>query len=341
MALTDTQRLARRDYLGATDMAALLGVNPRGWSQPLDVFAEKRPDIWPQQPRTQSEMMGLGHLLEEPVAQVFTATTGLRVRRLPGGGSAQGAVAVRRLDRPWEGANPDRMVLGGGPLDCKVTMRHQDEWPDSDGVSGTPAVPARYAAQVQWQMHVTARDHGYLAVLLGFGRFRWYRLQRDGQLIDTMRDIAELFWHENVVPGVPPDPDGSDGYESLLRNRYPTAPERELVATPYQAKVLRDRRAALDRADAAKVDVAVADQILMAAMADRADSIVAPDARVTWRQNKPSRSVDWEAVAWDAAWNGEAVDYTAEALSSLASDHTTTKAGARPFRVTYSDSDEE
>lgn len=347
MALTAEQQALRRTYLGGTDVAALAGLNPPGWAQPIDVFADKRPDVIAPRERPAGAMQNLGNLLEDAVAQVFSAASGQPVRVLPGARTPAGARPTRHPRYRHHGGNLDRMtqVADGRwvPLECKTSQRHQDEWGPTDATGTAVVAPARYLVQLQWYLHVAGRQEGYLAVLLGFGRFEWYRVPRDQALIDGLVELAEGFWREHVLPGVPPPPDGSDTYDSVLRRRYRASDGTEAVATPYQQGLILQYRAARDQADAASQALALAQQQLMASMGTT-ERLIAPGAVITWRSTRPRTSVDWEAVAWDG-WYSQAAEYAtgddeqvvmaAEAVAAAVDDHTTTSDGTRPFSAKF------
>lgn len=359
MSLSAEQLAERQHYLGGTDAAALAGVNPPRWAQPIDVYLEKR-GLAPE--RSSSGMMGLGTLLEPVVAQLFTEATGLRLRR-PG-------KPVRSKRWPWMGGHLDRWAEDGLPFEAKWSMSSA-EWGPGLGVgtleapviipapgdeSYQPRVPLRYAVQVQHYLAVTERPTAYLAVLLGWSDFRWYAIHRDEKMIGTLVQLEERFWHDNVLAGVPPEPDGSESYGRRIRQLYAADDGTEAVATPEQQAMLeqlRQARAAL--AAAAKAE-AEAEQRLQNSMEGTA-VLVAPGARVTWKRNRDTTKVDWQAYTTELLKNEQ---FLITGQRALPADWPTTKKGAterlrelavragcatiepgaRPFLVKF-DSDEE
>lgn len=360
MALSTEQLAERRHYLGGTDAAALAGVNPPGWAQPIDVYLEKV-GLAPE--RRRSGMMSMGHLLEPVVASLFTEATGLRLRR-PG-------KPVRSRRYPWMGGHLDRWAEDGLPFEAKWTQGSRQEWGEGLGVgtpeapvlipapgdpSYAPRVPLRYAVQVQHYLAVTERPTAYLAVLLGYGDFRWYAIHRDEQLIGTLVQLEERFWHDNVLAGVPPEPDGSESYGRRIRQLYAADDGSEVVATPEQQGMLEDLRVARQvLAEAAKAEAEAA-QRLQLSMGDHA-RMVAPGATVSWKRSADAVKVDWPAYATALLMNEQYLISGQRALPSgwpttkkgaterlrelaMAAGCATTEPGTRPFRVEF-DSDEE
>lgn len=357
MALTTEELLARQAYIGGTDAAALAGVNPASWAQPIDVYLEKR-GLAPERPR--STAMSMGHLMEPVVAQLFTEATGLRLRRP--------ARPVRSRQYPWAGGHLDRWAEGGLPFEAKWAMR-SDEWGPGLGVGTVeapviipapgdeeyqPIVPARYAVQVQHYLAVTGAPTGYLAALLGYGDFRWYAIHRNEALIGYLMNLEERFWHDHVLAGVPPEPDGSEAYGRHLRRLYDTSDEGELVATPELQNVLQQLRDVRDQVAGRLAAEAKLEQQIQAAMG-AAGRLVAPGATVTWRSTAPRLKVEWEAlatrllmesvagviathgdVAWPTTKKGQA-EYVRQVARAYDLAHE--EPGTRPFRVAF-DSDE-
>lgn len=350
--LTPEQLLEHREFIGGTGAAALAGVNPPNWSQPIDVYLEMTGQAPPRKPST---MMSMGHLMEPLVAALFTEATGIGLRRH--------TRAVRSRRYPWAGGHLDRFAADGSVFEAKWGMRadewgpswRRDErpgdeadvlWPPDEGTRA----PLRYVVQVQHYLAVTERGRAYLAVLLGYGDFRWYVVPRDEAMIATLMEIEERFMREHVVPRVPPEPDGSEGYTRHLRRLHPDDDGTEAVATPEQQAMAAQLRDLLREQAALARHVEVARQRLMTSMATTS-KLVGPDFTITYRRNKPTTKVEWEALAteqlrlhyedqgqqWPATKKAQAEAVRAVAASwGLA----TTEEGARPFKPTFT-SDEE
>jgi len=351
-------------FIGGTAAAALAGVNPPSWSQPIDVYLELTGQA---PPKATSRMMGMGNLMEPLVADLFTEATGISLRRPaarpdrtcsylhPEGG----CTASLSQQYPWAGAHLDRWASDGASFEAKWAMG-KSEWGPGLG-SGTleapviipaatdpdyrPRVPLRYAVQVQHGLAVTGRPLGYLAVLLGYGDFRWYALWRDERMIANLMELEERFMRENVVPRVPPEPDGSEAYGKHLRRLYSGDDGLEVVATPEQAAmvgVLHDARKAREQAERIEAEAAQRVQRSMGAAA----KLVGLGFSISYRQGAERQKVRWQELATDLT-RGRVIDLggtwpttkkgEAEAVREFAREHglVDTEPGTRPFVVTF------
>lgn len=61
--------------------------------------------------------------------------------------------------------------------------------------------------------------------------FKFRKLTWDDGLIRNLISIEENFWNNHVIPGVMPDPDGSEISDDVISLYYPRA-SRETVALP-------------------------------------------------------------------------------------------------------------
>lgn len=320
MALTQQQLEIRRHFLGGTDMAALAGVSP--WARPIDVFYAKRPDLDPIPPTPEDDsptpMMAMGTLLEPVVADLFTARTGIRLRRR--------SAPVRCRDHPWEGGHLDRVAADGAVFEAKWSMR-KDGWSEQD--EQPVRVPPGYAVQVQWYLHVTRAPHAWLAALLGYADFRVYRIERDEDLIDGLVALGESFWRNNIEPGVLPPPDGSEAYSRAMGRRHPADDGETAVATLAQQEILR----ALRSCRMHQRQLEEEDRRLCQRLQEQMGPISVldgPGVKVTWRATHPTPRTDWRAVT------DEVRPLLDEASLEQAIDHNTSlPKPQRPFRVTW------
>ena len=352
MGLTAEQLEERRAYLGGTDAAALAGVNPPGWAQPIDVYLDK---VGLSEPRPSSPAMRLGTLLEPVVAELFTQATGIKLRRW--------SRPVRSREWPWMGGHLDRWASDGAVFEAKWSLT-KEGWGESLPLDGTdeaptiipgpgdpdyqPVVPPHYMVQVQHYLAVTERPLAYLGALLGYGDFRWYAIWRDELVIGNLVELERRFWHENVLAGVPPDPDGSASYGRHLRRQLAADDGSEAVMTPEQWQLASEYREARENLAGMARELEERAQRLQLSMGEHA-RLVGPGVTITWRQNKPSRRVAWEELATEQLRLGMPPDQwpaTKKAQAELVREHAqalgllTEEPGARPFRVKF-DSDEE
>jgi putative phage-type endonuclease len=158
----------RRTGITASDLPVILGLV--SWDSPWALYHRKRgllPEV------EQTDRMRLGSWLEDMIAGYWADNYGYEVQ--PGNLFAS-------VERPWQMATPDRVVLTpawapDGVLECK-TSATRDGW----GGPGTADVPAHVRAQVLWQMDTLGVGVGHVAVcFLPSGEFRSYTIEHDTQ----------------------------------------------------------------------------------------------------------------------------------------------------------------
>jgi putative phage-type endonuclease len=292
MTLTAEQLQKRRQGITATDIAAIVGLNP--YRTGLEVYAAKRG----QEPeRTESEAMWWGSALEPVIAQRYAEQNKCVVAR-------NTKVTVASSTEPWMLCTPDGAVLDNGlgldviqgwlphktlwGLEFKTAFSHEQvrRWG-----SGQSAVPEEYFVQCQWSMAVTGLDRWDLAVLLGGYHgldYREYVLSPNARIIGALKRAGRAFL-ERVEAGEPPAPDGSASARRALTSLYPRADLNVRLASGDEVALL-DAYAVADaeyrEAAAAREEL---QQQIKAAIAG-AEGIETPDGLgVTWSVDKRGR----------------------------------------------------
>lgn len=180
---------ARRTSLGASEIAAVLGLSP--WQSPLSVYMAKM-GVRNQIPE---DLAYFGRALEEPIAQ-WIKDKRPEVPPLKPGFSA------RNAEYPWLSASPDRVADDAGlllPIELKTSSAFsRDSWADG--------VPDYYAVQVQTQLLVLGAPYGWLAVLHGGNDPELYRIEADPIVQEQIVRITGEFWRDHVLAEVPPEP---------------------------------------------------------------------------------------------------------------------------------------
>jgi putative phage-type endonuclease len=187
--LTSEQRQARRKYVGSSDAAAILGVDP--YRSAADVWLEKtgKLDEWEGNEDTER-----GRLLEPAILDFAGEWIGKHFVR------DQMIVAPDGI----RAANCDG-IASGFVVEAKSTV-NADEYGDQ----GTDQIPPRVNVQVHHQMHVAGPEYrvAYVPVLLpGYKRieFRMYIVERNEPLADLIAQRCCEFWHWNVLTNVRPE----------------------------------------------------------------------------------------------------------------------------------------
>ena len=180
----------RKLGIGGSDAGAILGVNP--YATRMDIYMDKiSADIDTDHP---SEFAYWGTKLEDIVAEEYTLRTGIKVRTR----NQQFSYGEVML------ANLDFVAVGKSHiLECKTAGQFSLHlW----GEDGTDQVPDSYYIQAQHYMIVTGIHKLDMAVLIGGNEFRIYHLVYDSKLAELIIEKERAFWHENVLPKIPPEP---------------------------------------------------------------------------------------------------------------------------------------
>jgi putative phage-type endonuclease len=228
--LTQEQIAERVNYIGGSDIAAVLGLSR--WSTPLRVWAEKTGQVPPRE--LDHEAVELGRELEDYVARRFEKKAGKKVHRVN--------ETLFHREHPFLAANIDRRVVGERAiLECKVTSAFKArEWEGEE-------IPQEYILQCLHYLAVTGAERAYIAVLIGNQDFKWKAVERDEKLIRDMVGKAEDFWKDYVVPKVMPS--------IIKRHDDETLSALFPVASQDMEVELDDRAAAIiELLDAAKAD---------------------------------------------------------------------------------------
>jgi len=194
----------RKDYIGSSDIAAVMGLSR--WKTPLQLWAEKTGQVEPED-LSDKEHVQLGIELEDFVAQKFEKVTGLKVRRSP--------KAYISTENAFMTCQVDRLVTGTEDLlECKTCSAWKEkEWEGEE-------IPLEYILQVEWQLMITGRKTGYIAVLIGGQKFVWKKVESDHELFEKMKNSALSFW-TMVRSKTPPAVESDDN--SFLVKLYPQA----------------------------------------------------------------------------------------------------------------------
>ena len=267
----------RRTGIGGSDVGSILGLNR--YSTPWKLYLEKRSEL-PMLPRSRRlERAAMwGHRHEEDLAQVFCEETGFRTQRIG---------LIRHVKDRWRLANLDRKVLGcpDGPcfLEEKTRSQHVEKfW----GESGDPAgVPDNEALQTYWYMGVNGYSHGHVAVLIGGNDDRFYRLERDEDLIADVTAICAEFW-QRVLDGNPPPVEDSEAEEELLEHMWRATEGAAVELDPADATALRAQLEDLQQqAKDTEAAITLAKNQMRALLGDHEIGLVDGRPAVTWKRN--------------------------------------------------------
>lgn len=194
----------RHKYIGGSDAAAVVGLNP--WCSPYALWAEKTGRLPGFEGNLATEV---GTFLEEFVAQKFAEVTGKKVRRCN--------QSWFNSDYPWAIANIDREIVGE---DAGLEIKTTSELNLKKFKGGE--FPANYYCQCMHYMAVTGKKRWYLAVLVGNREFLWFTIERDEDEIAALMAEEKAF-KAMVDSDTPPMADGASSTSTTLFTLYPNS----------------------------------------------------------------------------------------------------------------------
>ena len=211
----------RKRGIGGSDAGAVCGLNP--YRTAIQVYYDKTSDSIED---IDNEAMRQGRELEEYVARRFCEASGKKVRR---------ANAMFYDEKnPFMLADVDRMVVGeNAGLECKTASPYMmDQWTDE-------YLPISYQIQCYHYMSVCKADAWYLAVVIYGKAFKYYRIERDDEVIGNLIRIEEEFWNEYVLKRVIPDPDGSKTADAAIAERFKESKSTTIPLTGFDERLER------------------------------------------------------------------------------------------------------
>lgn len=205
--------LARRTFIGASEIAAVCGLSP--WQTALDVYAAKVTG----ETKRATPAMRRGLMLEPVLLASYSERHGVDLVR---------PSAQRHPDYPFIGATPDAQRADDGSLvEIKtVDARGMSRWSEDDP-------PLHVVMQVQQQLAVFGAERAHVVALLGSDMLEHeYEVRYDAKAASQACELAGIFWEECVVPRVlPVDFDGTPSDETL-RMLFPQARAGMGIAPP-------------------------------------------------------------------------------------------------------------
>lgn len=188
--LTTEQRLRRREGIGASDSAIILGYS--SYKTPLELYLEKTGVIESDDEMT--ELQYWGNAIEPLVIQRFAQENNVEVT-FPD--------TVYHPDYPFIFANLDGWIESEkAVIEAKCANSFQRrEW-DMASQDGIPMV---YLIQIAKQCAITNASRGYCAVLIGGMEYKQFIYERDAGLEALIIESDIDFWN-CVKNGIEPDP---------------------------------------------------------------------------------------------------------------------------------------
>ena len=210
--------LDRRKWIGGSDAAAAIGLNP--YRSQFDLWQEKLGLVEP----FKGNEATLWGQLHEPVVRQQYAERLNKVVRLP-------TETVFHPQIKWMGCHPDGVTEDRRLYEGK-TARYADNW----GEELTDQIPEHYLIQCQHSMIVTGLLVTDVAVLIGGNELRFYEVAADTDLQTMIVEGEAKFWdyvENNRAP--PPDLTRADAVK-VLQRMYPGSNGQSIEADEAMIK---------------------------------------------------------------------------------------------------------
>lgn len=314
MTITALQKYQRTQYIGASDAAAVLGLDK--YRTPLDVWRAKGETPEPDDIDEDNLNIMLGNMMEPIIGKLAGGQIGRKVHRRN--------QTLFHPDFDFIAANLDYRVVGENvPLECKLT----NDWTAFD----EPLLA--HIPQVTQQMAVMNAPYAYIAYLIdGRGRkFKIHRIERDDVAINGLIEQLCDFWYGHVLTGIPPEPRTADDLKLLYPHHFP----KETVELPAEllekANLLATTKGQIKILEKNQEEL----EILIKRAIGRAEAGKIGKVPVaTWKNNKDSIEFDLDAAIADL-WAHDCAmpEERAMRIADIKQTYTRAKPGARVFRL--------
>ncbi len=199
----------RRNYIGASEVAAILGINP--WKSSFGVYVDKvQGSTFEGNIHTEFGNWMEPHIRAEFPKRFFKKEgVEIKVHAYP--------YMLQHPDYSFLSVNLDGIVEhpehGVGVIEIKTASEMQwKEWQDDN-------LPEHYYAQIQQELSITGLDYAYVVALVG-KKMLWHYIPRNDDLIALITPQLIDFWENYVVPRIEPVPTGLDDDTNILKKLY-------------------------------------------------------------------------------------------------------------------------
>lgn len=300
--MTPAQLTQRRHYLGASEVAAVLGKSP--YATPADVLSFKLGAAGSEE----TPAMRVGTALEPIILSEWSAARGIELD--------VSQPLIYHPQAPWLACHPDGLALPVAVEAKTYSERTAHEW-DPELADG---VPIHYLLQCQTVMACTGASVCYLVAAevpedlrewLGrltveqiravasevppWANLHTYEIRHHPGIEAAILTACGQWWQRHVVDREPLPPDGSAAYSRLLAGLNPPKGKTYLPCegeTAVAVEAWRMARAARKSAEEAEAIAAAQLKTLIGS----ASGIQAPEGRITWSRSERART-SWREIA--------------------------------------------
>jgi predicted phage-related endonuclease len=200
------------------------------------------------------------------------------------------------------GSNPDGLLVsedGAKPKPGVEFKTFGDRTSHDWGDEMTDQVPRGYRVQCEQTMLCCGLDDMYL---YAFNRdrctYHLYYMTADLELQQVMLEAEVQWWNRHMVEGIAPDPDETDSCTEALKKRWANGNGLTKVATEEIEIDCKRLQAVKAEIKALESEEKLLSNIIREFLGEASDLTLSfCEKPLTWRNNKSSEKIDWEAVA--------------------------------------------
>ena len=313
----------RKNYIGGSDTAAILGVSP--WKSAFQLYQEKIGEYQEEITPTKQKLFNRGKRWEPVVIEML-------VDELEDRGHDVTILAKnqRYIDHQYGflAAEIDvELLLDGRHINGEMKTVHPfaaKDWGEQD----TDEIPIYYTSQVLHGQMVTGRNKTIVAALIGADDLRVHVVDRDDEMIDIIRSKEIEFW-SRIQNREAPEPTTTEDINRLYRfdSGAVIEADSELLDLIGKASIKKDE---LESIESALEDLK--DKI-KSRMGEAALLMYNGQKLATWKTNKPSEKTDWKGFAIELMLRTNGA-ISKDNIEEMMRRFTTIKPGARPFLLT-------
>jgi putative phage-type endonuclease len=185
---------ARLPYLGASEVAVTLGLNPYRTS--YDLWREKIQDPT-YQPFTGNEFTTWGNRLEDAIAQGFAEDYFMKIRK---------DNKIRIHENGILSCSLDRVITKVSDKETPgiLEIKNMSSYAYDKMLKDKNEIPLMYYAQHQQQFGITGYEWGYFVMLVGGNNMIVKEMVPDPEYIEKQNAEACSWWNDYVVAKIPP-----------------------------------------------------------------------------------------------------------------------------------------
>jgi len=266
----DAWKELRRGAIGASEVAAILGVSP--WKSSLQLYYEKK-GLEPED-KGESFARELGLVLEQPIADFYVKLTRRVVVRPPVGEfwvcrhpTKPHMVATLDGQQVYNRDEKEEILRNRpGVLEIKsASFNKGGDWRQEP--------PIEYQVQVQHQMACSEMYLGSVVCLIGGVKIAYGDLKRDPEFIALLEGAVDEWWRRFELND-PPPPDGTEATKEFLKRLYPNG-NRKSIPLPTELVEYDARRRVADQVlKDAKAERTLCDNMFLAALGDNSQGVL-------------------------------------------------------------------